>query len=83
MRDKVMKFGATWCSPCKMLSNQLAGVDLGADLEEIDVDCNHEIAGQYAIRGIPTLVYVRGGTEVSRLVGAKTADDVRRWVATL
>ena len=35
---KLLKFHATWCQPCKMLSKVMEGVDLGVPVENIDID---------------------------------------------
>lgn len=81
MSDKILKFAADWCGPCKMLSKTLEGEDLGVPVEEIDIDKNQELAVQYAIRGVPTMVYTRDGTEVSRVSGMMMIGAVREWIA--
>lgn len=81
MSDKILKFSASWCGPCKSLTMTLKGEDLGVPVEEVDIDENSDLAVQYGIRSVPTLVYVRGGTEASRLGGAQTLAKVKEWVA--
>lgn len=69
---KLLKFHATWCQPCKMLSRVIedAGEKITMPIEEIDIDQNQELAIQYGIRGVPTLVIVNEeGKEVSRKSG--------------
>jgi thioredoxin 1 len=83
MTDKILKFSASWCGPCKMLSKTLHDQDLGVPVEEVDIDEKSDLAVQYGIRSVPTLVYVRGGTEASRLGGAQTLAKVKEWVASV
>lgn len=80
MSDKILKFSATWCGPCKMLSKVIEGEDLGVPIEEIDIDEKRDLAVQYGIRGVPTMVYTRDGSEVSRVSGMMMIKDVRDWV---
>lgn len=77
MSKKILKFSASWCGPCKMLTKQLEGEELGAPLEEVDVDENTELAKKFNIRGVPTLVLVDGDTEIKRMSGFATAEKVR------
>lgn len=80
MTDKILKFSATWCQPCKMLTQSLKNVDLSVPVEETDIDENRDLAIKFGIRGVPTLVYVRDDVEVARLVGMQMSGDVVDWV---
>lgn len=62
----VLKFSASWCGPCKILSQSLGERE---NLQEIDIEQNMELAQQYKIRNVPTLVFLRNGVEVHRNVG--------------
>ena len=69
---KLLKFHATWCQPCKMLSRVIedAADKITMPMEEVDIDQNQDLAIQYGIRGVPTLVIVdEEGKEVSRKSG--------------
>ena len=60
---KVVQFTADWCGPCKMLAPQLAKLsgEYGFDYYKVDVDQNSELARNFKIMSIPTvLVYVDG-----------------------
>lgn len=82
MSNKILKFSAAWCQPCKSMSATLSRMTLPLDVDNIDIDDQHEIALKYAIRGVPTLVMVdEAGVEVSRLVGSKTEAEIKNWVA--
>ena len=77
---KVLKFSATWCGPCKALTEALTGVDIGVEIVEIDVDKNQNLAQQYNIRGVPTLILAQDGKEVKRIVGAASIDQLKEMV---
>lgn len=69
---KLLKFHATWCQPCKMLSRVIedAADKITMPMEEVDIDQNQDLAIKYGIRGVPTLVIVdEEGKEVSRKSG--------------
>jgi thioredoxin 1 len=70
----VVDFWAEWCGPCKalgpiidQLSTEYAGkVNVG----KLDVDSNPEVSMKYGIRSIPTILFVKGGQVVDKVVGA-------------
>lgn len=68
---KVLKFEASWCQPCKQLSRVIESAkDKLPLIEAIDIDTSAELAKQYSIRGVPTLVLVDDqGTEIKRKSG--------------
>ena len=76
---KVLKFSASWCQPCKMLSKTLEDVKTNVIIEEIDIDEQTELAVEYGIRGVPTLVMVDENIEVKRIVGNLTKSQLEIW----
>jgi len=76
---KVLRFTASWCGPCKMLAKNLEEAALGLPIEVIDVDVNKELAQQYEVRSIPTLIMKNGISESSRLVGLQTTTNIKLW----
>ena len=81
MSDKILKFSAEWCQPCKTLAKTMASLDLGVPVEEIDIDQNDQLTAEYKIRGVPTLILIRDGKEVARTSGTKTADQLKQFAA--
>lgn len=78
---QLLKFSATWCGPCKMLSTSIQQADLGdVELVEIDIDEQFDKATEYNIRGVPTLVLVEDGTEVKRKSGFMMAKEVEEFI---
>lgn len=80
MSSKVLKFSAQWCGPCKMMTKIIHGQDLGVEVQEVDVDENVNVAKEYNVRNIPTLVFLRDGKEVDRTTGALTLDKLKEWI---
>ncbi|CAL9733475.1 thioredoxin-2 [Monosporozyma servazzii] len=73
----VVDFFATWCGPCKMIapmvekfSEQYAE---GATFLKVDVDQLPELAQRYEISAMPTLVFIKNGKEITKVVGANMA----------
>lgn len=77
---KVLKFSASWCGPCKMLSKTLSQVNTDIEIEEVDIDANAELTSQYRIRGVPTVVMLENNVEVKRFVGVKSKDEIENWL---
>lgn len=70
----LIDFWATWCGPCKMiapvveeLANEYAGK---LKVGKVDVDSHQQLAMQYGIRSIPTLLVFKNGTVVDQIIGA-------------
>lgn len=79
---KLLKFSASWCGPCKMLSKTIEQVkdELDCDIVEIDIDVDFETANKFQIRGVPTLVLMDDETEVARKTGSMSAAELKNFV---
>jgi thioredoxin 2 len=73
---------AAWCGPCRMLApviDELAGEWAGrVKVGKLNVDENPSTAGRFGVRSIPTLLVLRGGREVDRLVGVLPKAEIAR-----
>lgn len=75
----VLDFAATWCGPCKRIApiiDELATEYEGQALVgKVDVDDNEELALQYGIRNVPTILFIKNGEVVDKVVGAASKAD--------
>ena len=76
----MIDFWATWCGPCRMLGPIVEEIAQEYDgkvvVAKCDVDEADEVAMQFRIRNIPTLMFFKGGEMVNRLVGAVPKSDI-------
>ena len=70
-------FFANWCGPCKMLSpviEQLSEEIKDVKFLKVDVDLANEIAVEYGVMSIPTLIMFKDGKEVAKQIGLMPKD---------
>lgn len=80
---KLLKFAATWCGPCQGLKMTMANMGdlINISVEEIDIDNKQELAIQYGVRSVPTLIIVDDeGKEVRRATGNLTQDKLLEFI---
>mgnify|MGYP003452937525 FL=1 len=69
----LVDFYAEWCGPCKIMKPTLPDVAerIGdkAEIVEVDVDKEKELAGQYRIQSVPTLIIFKNGKQLWRQSG--------------
>ena len=70
----LLDFWAVWCGPCRMIGPLIEEIGKEYDgrvvVGKVDVDNNPGIASKFGIRNIPTVLYLKGGQILDKVVGA-------------
>jgi len=66
---KLIYFTAPWCGPCRQLGPIMQELSSQVVIQKIDVDNNPDLAQQYGVRNVPTVILTSEGVEVTRKVG--------------
>lgn len=78
----LVDFYADWCGPCNMMAPIIE--ELASDLQgkarvgKINVDENQDLAMEYNVMSIPTLIIFKEGKEVKRMVGVRSKEELIR-----
>ncbi len=76
---KVIKFSASWCGPCRMLApifDQVRSEISGVSFTDVDVDASKDLASQYSISSVPTVIIEKDGVVVNRFSGIKPKFEI-------
>ncbi len=80
----VVDFWAEWCGPCKMIAPALDEIasELGGKVKiaKLNIDENQDLAVQYGVRSIPTLMIFKGGEVADMKVGAAPKTALSSWI---
>ena len=80
----ILDFWAEWCQPCKVLAPTVEAI--AGEYENIikvgklNVDDNPTTATKYGIRGIPTLLFFKGGKVVQQVTGVKSKAEIKKII---
>ncbi len=76
----LLDFWASWCGPCKMVSpivDEVANeVQNNAKVGKVNIDEEETLAQSFEITSIPTLIVIKNGKEVNRVVGVRSKEEI-------
>ena len=83
----VVDFWATWCGPCHMVTPVIAELAEEYDgrivVGKCDVEENDDVAAEFGIRNIPTILFFKNGELVNRMVGAQPKAELKKAMEAL
>ena len=80
---QVYYFTADWCGPCKKVRpivEELSRDQSEVKFQIIDVDSEGELTRKFKVKSIPTFILIEDGKEVNRFTGAKTRNDLEKFI---
>ena len=75
----VVDFYADWCGPCKMMGKVLEEID-NIDILKVNVDNFPNIAREYKVMSIPTLIIFKNGKEDKKTIGMMSKQELDSWL---
>ena len=78
----VVDFYATWCGPCKMFAPIFEEVSSEMDMNfiKVDTDNNPELAREYGVMSIPTIILFENGKEINRHIGFMSKEEFIKFL---
>ena len=80
----LVDFWAVWCGPCQMMAPILDEVEAempDVQIGKVNVDEQMDLARQFRVVSIPTLIIFKNGQEVKRLVGVTSKEELKKSIA--
>lgn len=80
----VVDFWAEWCGPCKAIGPSLEEISDEMEgkvkITKVNIDENPDLAAQYGVRSIPTLLLFKDGEAAAMQVGGKPKSELVNWI---
>ncbi len=76
----VVDFYATWCGPCRMLSEELTKVESEYPIYKVDVEEDIDLSTLMGIRSVPAIKYIKEGEVVATTIGLKSSKEINNLI---
>ena len=76
----LVDFYADWCGPCKMIALELEKIDDKVNIIKVNVDKFDDLARNYGVMSIPTLILFKDGEMIRKHVGFTDSDTILSWI---
>lgn len=75
----LVDFYADWCGPCKRMGEVLETVE-NINILKVNTDEHVELATSFGVMSIPTLILFKDGSEVDKLIGLQSKEDIENFI---
>ena len=75
----LVDFYADWCGPCRRMGEVLETME-DVNILKVNTDEHNELAASFGVMSIPTLILFKDGSEVGKLIGLQSEEDIENFI---